>query len=578
MADSEKKVGITVSLKDKVTAGAKKVADGFKNARKGVAEFGKTGEQQLKTVAKAVVVLNQGLALVGKVWGGISRVVGQAITQSLEMRAETDQGKKSWTEMLDTIKELWAFVGDFFIPVVLGIYDAFQPVIASAKEWLGSLRETQGAGFVEWLMDFGRTLISVVAKSVVVVTRTWTFLSLAVRAYQLWVQKAFGAMITGASKASGMLAKLAEKVGLGGIAGALRTASDEAGHMAAAFRDGADKSADGIDALLDQQRELERTVGVVEAAVSQAFGSAGPRIMARMKDAVQRVKPAFAAVGAEAEKTGETIGQAMQKAMDAVSLFASKRADMWNREADAIERNARLQQDLDDLSIEAAADQRERTREMASEIMEGYGLASGAARDFYSSISEGSDAMKAAIGRVAASLGSLAEQWIANQIAMAIASKATAKTEIATSAAAGGAKAVEAHAGIPFVGAVIGAAAAALIFGIIMAFASGFQHGGIIGGNGRMGDRHLIMAEQGESVLDRETTGALVAALSGQGRKPVSRARQREDGGGRSGGGQTVVINHKPQMLAMPNSADYQRNYRDSVLPVQRRLAKLGAM
>jgi len=112
-----------------------------------------------------------------------------------------------------------------------------------------------------------------------------------------------------------------------------------------------------------------------------------------------------------------------------------------------------------------------------------------------------------------------------------------------------------------------------------MGFASQMQHGGIVGGNGRMGDRHLVLAEQGESVLDRETTGALVAALSGQGRKPVSRSgsskRERET---REGGGRTVVINHAPQMLAMPNSADYQRNYRDSVLPVQRRLAKLGAM
>lgn len=578
MADSEKKVGITVTLKDRVTAGAKKVSDGFKDARKGVQEFGKTGEQQLKTVAKAVVVLNQGLALVSKVWGGISRVVGQAITQSLEMRAETDHGKKSWTEMLDTIKELWAFVGDFFIPVVLGIYDAFQPVIASAKEWLGSLRETQGAGFVEWLMGFGRTLISVVAKSVVVVTRTWTFLSLAVRAYQLWVQRAFAAMIAGASKASGVLAKLAEKVGLGGIAGALRTASDEAGHMAAAFREGADKSADGIDALLDQQRELERTVGVVETAVSQAFGSAGPRIMARMRESIVKLKPALKEVGEETKRVGKTLGDSIMSGLEAMQLAASKRTAMWEREADAIERNALLAQELEDVAAEASAAQAEASREMASEIMEGYGLASGAARDFYSAISEGSDAMKAALGRIAASLGSLAEQWIANQIAMAIASKATAKTEIATSAAAGGAKAVEAHAGIPFVGAAIGAAAAALIFGLIMAFASGFQHGGVIGGNGRMGDRHIILAEQGESVLDRETTGALVAALSGQGRKPVSRARQREDRGSRSGSGQTVIIQQAPQMLAMPNRADYQRHYRDSVHPVQKRLAKIGAL
>lgn len=579
MADSEKKVGITIVLKDAVTAGAKKIKDGFESAKKSAKLFGDDASKSVAAIGKAVVVMNQGMELAKKAWGAINRTVGESIRMALEQRAATDGQLKAWTALSDRLQIIGGYIGDFFIPVILGIADAFEPTIKATETWAKELKKTQGSGFVEWLMSVGGTLISSVAKAVVAVSRTWVFLRLTVEGFQVAVNRVFETLIRGSSSAAGAVAALAEKVGAGGLASSMRSAQTETGMLADVFKESADTGVDEINRLLEEQMKLEQGIKETEAALQKTWGEVGPAVMARFRQEVIKTRKESEAYKNFVE--GMT-GALMEWENGLIGIREAREA-MERADREAIE-NSRMDDLIDDqkkaaeAAKELAKQQKEAAKEAVTSMVDGYKQARGAAMDLFTGIAEGGDAAKAALIRVSQTLGELAEDFIAKEIAMAIVSSTTAKQEIGAEAAVGAAKAQGAYAGIPFVGAALGAAASALIFGLIMAFASKFQTGGVIGGNGRSGDRHIIMAEQGEAVLDRETTGALAAALSGRGRSPVSRGGGSSRGKSGGGGETHYHFESKPQYLAMPNSADYQRSYKDTVLPVQKRLQKIGAI
>lgn len=90
-------------------------------------------------------------------------------------------------------------------------------------------------------------------------------------------------------------------------------------------------------------------------------------------------------------------------------------------------------------------------------------------------------------------------------------SAAAAHAEIAQAAAVGQAKAVAAHAGIPFVGIAIGLAAAAAILAIILGFSGGFA----AGGRPPVGQAALV-GENGPELFVPDTAGTVIpnSALS----------------------------------------------------------------
>lgn len=579
MADSEKKVGITIALKDAVTAGAKKIKDKFEQTKKEAKALGESASKSMAAIGKAVVVLNQGLELAKKAWGAINRTVGESIRMALEQRAATDTQLKAWTALSDRLQIIGGYIGDFFIPVILGIADAFEPTIKATETWAKGLKETQGSGFVEWLMDFGKTMIGVVAKSVVAATRTWAFMRIVIEGLKAAIQSYWAMVINGAGKAIGVLGSLAEKLGAGGVAASLKSASEEAKLFGSTFQESADANVDEINRLLEEQMKLEQGIKETEAAVQQAFGKAGPAIMRRFGEDVKKVHPRWKEMAEAAKAATEKIRAEIGKTADAIAVMVQKRTAMWEREAAAAERNGQLQQAIAERNLELAQKELDASKALTSEMISGYGTVRGAATDFFSNIGQGTEGAKAALQGLSGMFLRIAEEQIVANIASQLSGEATAQAEVQQSAAVAGAKEAEANAGLfPFgIGFGIAAAAAAAIIALITGFAK-FQTGGVVGGNGRSGDRHIIMAEQGEAVLDRETTGALAAALSGRGRSPVSRGGGSSRGKSGGGGETHYHFESKPQYLAMPNSADYQRSYKDTVLPVQKRLQKIGAI
>src|SRR3990167_385280 len=120
----------------------------------------------------------------------------------------------------------------------------------------------------------------------------------------------------------------------------------------------------------------------------------------------------------------------------------------------------------------------------------------------------------------------------------------TALGIIAAEAAAGAAKAIEAHAGIPFVGPIVGALAAGVITAMILAFRSkvvGAATGGLISGGTPGRDRVPAMLMPGELVMP----------------VPVAQAFQRMANGGNSGsgGGSGGNVNGSINMQALDPSS-----------------------
>jgi hypothetical protein len=171
---------------------------------------------------------------------------------------------------------------------------------------------------------------------------------------------------------------------------------------------------------------------------------------------------------------------------------------------------------------------------------------------------------------------------------------AETKTKVAAEAAAGGAAAVAAHAGIPFVGKVIGLAAAGAIVAAIVALAGVFASGGgrkggskpsgareggpqgfALGGMPAAGglDSVLALINPGERVLSGPETRALAAGHVPAVVGGTSTTRQR----GAREGARGMVIEQRLVLEALPDRTAVERYRRDVVAVADRRMRRRGA-
>lgn len=108
---------------------------------------------------------------------------------------------------------------------------------------------------------------------------------------------------------------------------------------------------------------------------------------------------------------------------------------------------------------------------------------------------------------------------------------AAARAQIAASIAKAAIEAIAAHAGVPFVGVVLGAAAAAGIVALASKYDTGFAHGGTVRGGVKGRDSVNIMAQDGEAVIPVSLASGLRDVLNSNGPRSSSGGSAFASGG-----------------------------------------------
>jgi hypothetical protein len=208
-------------------------------------------------------------------------------------------------------------------------------------------------------------------------------------------------------------------------------------------------------------------------------------------------------------------------------------------------------------NLARVSDQQERDAELYQRTLEaGMGVASDIGNAFgqhFAAIAMGTETVNEA-------LADLAVTGLQTVIAMV-------QRAIMAYAAESAAAAFASQASIPFVGPLLGAAAASAAFGVVAAYAGSFAQGGVVRGGVKGRDSVPILAQDGERVLtvqQSQSFDRLVSAISGAGGRV----------GAMSGGGSAVVVNVSSSVPV--SRAQLDRVVRDSVLPATKRLGRRG--
>ncbi len=115
-------------------------------------------------------------------------------------------------------------------------------------------------------------------------------------------------------------------------------------------------------------------------------------------------------------------------------------------------------------------------------------------------------------------MSDMAAQWVVKHLIMSAATRGWALLEIAWSKAVAAAKIIAGWASVPFIGAAIGIAAAAVAVAAIAGFAK-FQDGGVVGGSSFSGDNVIARVNSGEAILNsRQQANTLMAIANGGGK------------------------------------------------------------
>ena len=309
------------SLK-KGISGAKQVLGGFRKALKGAgagaAGMGASYRASIDTVFKSVEVFKS-------VQGLITDVFGSFVTASMDLRKENDQQKKDIKALQNSFKELQAMLGDFILPLILGVADAVKPVIASFKTWLKVNKDLVGGQLVEYLTTVATTLTKGIAGAVIAVMRIWNGWSMLIDSTQAMFQGFFAMVLDGLAYMREGVAKFYEAIGQDRVAKQLRDGAKQFREYAKGFQDASDKNIAEAARTTKELEKLEKQVKKVETAIQFGIGQAGTSAMKRFKQNVKK----RAANWEELEKKKKALEDKTKKekeARDKILEEASKRA------------------------------------------------------------------------------------------------------------------------------------------------------------------------------------------------------------------------------------------------------------
>lgn len=563
----EVEFGILVKAKAATKAGFDEAKSGATSMGKGIREAATRAQAGLKALGGAVVALNQGFELGMRAVHGLSRAFDMTVGKTLEQRKATDVQRRAWEHMILQLERIQGLVGDIVLPLLLGIGDAFKPVLDSTEKWLGQNRELTAGKMIPWLMDVAKSLVSGIATGIVVVTRVWSGWKQIVAVTQMLVAKGFEAILSGIEFVMGGFEKLAEAFGQGDLAAGIAATRKEVGLLGSTFGDSADEALAAAAQEARAQEALERQIADLEKRLDVGIGQAGVAAFARLKQAIQKID--LTHTKEELERLAEAAKKATARNIEDIATHFRKVQEMYLRRADAAERQAQLEQDLDERTNDLFESRVENIKDLMTEA---FSSIRSVATDAFDDIGETVDGHTKTMGDAFKQLFSGLGKMVLDAAANFLIAKGieTAAEEVATifkikaAAAEGGSKAIAAHAGIPFVGLAIGLAAAAAIVGAILAYAGAFHSGGLI--PGMPGEEKLALVKSRELVVDEQKTPAAIAAGFGPGGTPHAVA------GGGGGGGKTVRIETLPPTRVTVDNQD--RLY---LGPARARRRRLGA-
>lgn len=298
----------------------------LKGAGKGAEGMGASYKSGVETIFASVEIFKS-------IQGLITDVFGAFVGASMELRKENDKQKQDIKGLQNSFKELQAMLGDFVLPLILGVADAVKPVIKSFKTWLTVNKQLVGGKLVEYLTMIASTLTTGIATAVIMVMKIWAGWSTLIDSTQAMFQGFFAMTLDGLAFMREGVARFYEAIGADGIAEQLKSGAKEFREYAKGFQDASDENIAEAARTIQELEKLEKQVKKVETAIQFGIGQAGTSAMKRFKQNVKKRAANWEELEAK-KKALEEKAKKEKEARDKLMDDADKKA-MARREAAA---------------------------------------------------------------------------------------------------------------------------------------------------------------------------------------------------------------------------------------------------
>lgn len=612
-------VGVIIQARDNASAAFGKVG---KALGKDIPVASKEGKAALDTVEKSLNAVSSAMQIAEKVGRLMSEAIRATVGAALEQRAENDAQRQSMERLGVQFQRIAGLVGDVMIPIVLGVADALKPVLEGTESWLGQNKKLVGSGLVNFLSTTANLLVAGISTGLVLVTRGWTLLNVAISGMMGVAGSAFTGVLGGLEAMMRGAAAAARAFGRKELAASIdesRVAVTELRAESSAF---ADSAYQDVQQQIQDQGEFEAKVNKTADAIALGIGVAAINATERLGQTVRKIPPDFDKISAAAAKAAAyqqhlldlwnereaefatSTQLAIQEVLSGYTEALREFGQMETRKAAIAEEVAKAQQEADDRVFDAASDNlaslsaawalfnqrkgeqtdaanREIERKLIksaatvtdnlSSTVDGYAqsvraIVLGTVMD---AIETGQSALEVftsiskAIGNLI--LEEVSKFLVAEGIKAAI-RKVTATQNITANAAEAASGAAASQAGIPIIGPALAIAAAVATFAGVLAFAGKFHTGGIV--PGRPGEERLAILKAGELVVDENRAGAATAAGFG----PAGSSGASRSAGGSSGGGRTDLT----LRTILPSRVEVDSTNRRVLLKSTKRGQRLG--
>lgn len=526
MAGRETIFGLVIRAKNEASEELDEVGESGDKMGNEVKEGSDKAKSGLSSMALGITGLNQGLGLLRKGYQAVTGILDIFISSSLKQRAEGDAQKAQLAAAQLQIERITGLIGDTLIPVISGITTAFGPLLDSTERYLKTNKDLIGSGVIEWFQKLATFLVRGVAGSVLLVSNAFNGWKMVIGTVAQMAQAGFAEIVDGANMVLDGARSLAIAFGQDDMVASIQRAQQSMRGLAKDTRDASDESfawaarsakanEEANDAIIQLDLTIERAISKGATAAYKALGQEIKKIPPEQKKIEEAAKAAAAAMHAAAQTTNA----ATISMIKAWGASYERAADAGDAQLKRLEEDAqRVAATTVAMSASQASMIEEIKDRMTSTVQTLVTVFSDSFADIGKTIDGHTKTWADGFKKLGASIAQMflrqaANFLVAKGIEMA-AEKVAALFTVKAAAVEGGSKAIAAHAGIPFVGLAIGAAAAAATIAAIMAFAGKMQHGGMVPDNGPFGDRHLYALERGEMVIDRPTSQGIIRAAS----------------------------------------------------------------
>lgn len=554
-------VGRNIAFGIVIGADGKVAIKEFTEVAKGAGRMGDEIDKSSKTAAEGLAEfgdiltgLNSVLEIAKTAWRAVETAMGLTVAKAIEQRAESDKQRKDLERLGIQVERIQGAIGDVLIPLILGIADAFGPTLDSMEQYLTQNRELVGSKTLEFLAETARILVSAVAVGTNLSAKAWFGWAQAINVVGSLTADFFSGYQQAMVQALEIMGLFQEALG-GGVPQAINNQVQALKVSMSVLDNWSDNMDAAVVVAVQDMESLERAIDSFVVTVGQGLDKASVAAINRLRQAIKKVPPNIDEIRRAAEEARKALEELEAAGVDSAVAMAELADELLQ---------VRFDKQLADLSkgILGIADDFDKAGDRGVKSFKGWEVgAKEAAKQFKetkdtieSLMTDAAATTKDVFNSAFTDIGSLQNETVTEivvneeglleeqdrivkqhvknwgdafgdffemlgvQVLQAAADFAIAKGieataeeiaalfKIEAAAASGSAKAVEAHAGIPFVGIGIGLAAAAVIGAAILAFAS-FETGGVPKGLSG-GTSGIAIVEGKERVLsERQNAG-----------------------------------------------------------------------